>query len=113
MKDGKKTRRQLAAAKLLAVYANLAHTERDLLQEMLLKHAFLCVGNSFYREWAPWNESDRRSSYLELLEHVSADAANAWFDWAAEITRESLSARTVRDVIVDFIRQLVSFRFLE
>jgi hypothetical protein len=112
MKDKKKPR-QVAGEKLLAVYAELAHSERDLLQEMLLRHALVSVGNSCYRDWAPWNESDRRSSYLGLLEHVSEDAAEAWFDWAAEISMESLSPKTVRDVIVDFIQQLVIFRFLE
>jgi hypothetical protein len=42
MKDGKKTRRQVAAAKLLEIYANLAHSELDC-SEMLLQHAFLDV----------------------------------------------------------------------
>jgi hypothetical protein len=108
-----KKSRQVAAAKLLAVYANLAHSKRDLLQEMLLQHAFLYVGNSFYVDWAEWNECDRRTSYLGLFEHVSADAANAWHEWAAEIALENLSAETVHEVILDFIRKLVSFRFLE
>ena len=112
MKD-KKKRRQVAAAKLLAVYANLAHSKRDPLQEMLLQHAFLYVGNSFYIDWAEWNECDRRTSHLRLVEHVSADAANAWYEWAEEIAMENLSAETVREVILDFIRKLVSFRFLE
>ena len=76
MKDMKKTRRQVAAAKLLAIYANLAHSERDLLQEMLLQHAFVRGANSFYIVWAEWNECDRRTSYLRLWEDVSEDAAN-------------------------------------
>jgi hypothetical protein len=113
MKEKKKTRRQDAAAKLLAVYANLAHSERDLLQEMLLQHAFLYVGNRFYIDWAEWNECDRRTSYLGLLEQVSADAADAWYEWAKEIAMENLSAETVREVILSFICDLVSFRFLE
>jgi len=112
MKDKKKSR-QVAAAKLLAVYANLAHSKRDLLQEMLLQHAFLYVGNSFYIDLAEWNECDMRTSYLGLLEHVSADAANAWHEWAAEIAMENLSAKAVRELIRDFIQELVSFRFLE
>ena len=45
--------------------------------------------------------------------HPSADAANAWYEWAEEIAMENSSAKTVREVILDFIRKLVSFRFLE
>jgi hypothetical protein len=111
--EKKKTRRQVAAVKFLAIYANLAHSERDHLQEMLLQHAFLSVGNSFYTDWAAYNECDVRTSYLGLLEHVSADAASAWYKWAAEIAMENLSAKTVREVILDFIRELVICRFLE
>jgi hypothetical protein len=44
---------------------------------------------------------------------ISANAAHAWYEWAAEIAMENLSAETVREVILDFIRKLVSFRFLE
>jgi hypothetical protein len=113
MNDKKKMPRQVAAAKLLAVYANLAHSERNVLQEMLLQHAFLRGANSFYINWAEWNECDRRTSYLRLLEHVSADAAHAWYEWAGEIAMENLSAETVREVILDFIGELVGFRFLE
>jgi hypothetical protein len=113
MKDKKETPRQLAAATLLAVYANLAHSERDLLQDMLLRHALLGVGNSFYIDWAERNECERRSPYLALMKHVSKEAAGAWYDWAAEIATESLSATTVREVIVDFIQKLVRLRFLE
>jgi hypothetical protein len=43
MKD-KKTPRQIAGEKLLAVYAKLAPSKRDLLEETLLQHAFLSNG---------------------------------------------------------------------
>jgi hypothetical protein len=112
-KKKKKKPRQVAAKKLLAIYGKLAPTKRDPLQEMLLQHAFLRGANSFYIDWAGWNECDRRSSYLGLLEHVSEDAAHAWFDWAVAISTESLSAKTVREVILDFVGELVSFRFCE
>ena len=39
MKDKNKTPRQVAAEKLLAVYAKLTPSKRDLLQETLLQHA--------------------------------------------------------------------------
>ena len=113
MKDMKKTPRQVAAAKLLEVYANLARSERDLLQEMLLQHAFLRGANSFYIDWAEWNECDRRTSYLRLLEDVSEDAADAWYDWAAEVALENLCPEIVRKAIFDFIGELVIFRVLE
>jgi hypothetical protein len=112
MKDTKKTRRQVAAARLLAVYAKLTPSKRELFQETLLQHAFLSEGDA-YIEWADWNECYRGASYIGLMKDVSQDAADAWFDWAAEISTESLSARTVREVILDFVGELVSCRFLE
>jgi hypothetical protein len=74
---------------------------------MLLEHAFVRGANSPYIAWGEWNECDRRTSYLRLLEEVSADAANAWLYWAAEIAIENLSGETLRKVIVDFIGKLV------
>jgi hypothetical protein len=49
----------------------------------------------------------------QVVSLISANAAHAWYEWAAEIAMENLSAETVREVILDFIRKLVSFRFLE
>jgi hypothetical protein len=112
MKDKKKTPRQVAAEKLLAVYAKLPPSKRDVLQKTLLQHACLSEGDA-YIEWAERNECYRAASYIGLMEDVSQDAAHAWYDWAAEISTESFSARTVRAVILDFVGELISFRFLE
>jgi hypothetical protein len=112
MKDKKKKHRQVAAAKLLAVYANLAHFKRDLLQEMLSKHAFLCVeivstliglsGTNAIRGRLTrgcWRTSPRMGLTLDM-------------SGPEEIAMENWSAETVREVILDFIRKLVSFRSL-
>jgi len=110
MKDKKKPR-QVAGEKLLAVYAKLTPSKRDVLQKTLLEHAFLSKGEA-YIEWADWNECHRAVPYLELVD-VNQDAADAWYHWAAEISIEGLSARTVREVIIDLVGELVWFRFLE
>jgi hypothetical protein len=44
------------------------------------------------------------------MKDVSLDAANAWFDWAAEISTESLSVKTVREIVLEFVGELFSFR---
>jgi len=111
MKD-KKMPRQIASEKLLAVYAELAPSKRDLLQETLLRHAFLSNGEA-YIEWADGNECYRGASCIGLMEDVSLDAAHAWFVWAAEISTESSSVGIVREIVLEFVGELVSFRFLE
>jgi hypothetical protein len=112
MKDKKKKLRQVAAAKLLAGSANLAHSKRDLLQEMLFKHAFLCVGivstligltgtNAIRGRPTRgcWSASPRMQLTLGMSE-------------PEEIAMENWSAETGRKVLLDFSRKLVSFRFL-
>jgi hypothetical protein len=86
MKDKKKTPRQVAGEKLLAVYAKLPPSKRDVLQKTLLEHAFLSQGQA-YIEWADWNESARAVAYLELKD-VSQDTAHNWLHWAAAIETE-------------------------
>jgi hypothetical protein len=44
------------------------------------------------------------------MKDVSLDAANAWFDWAAEISTESSSVKTVREIVLEFVGELFSFR---
>jgi|HubBroStandDraft_6_1064221.scaffolds.fasta_scaffold1151035_1 hypothetical protein len=110
MKDRKKTPRQVAGEKLLAVYAKLAPSERDLLQKTLLEHAFL--SKEAYIQWADWNEYARATAYIGLMD-VTQDAADAWFHWAAAIETEGLYARTVREAILDLVEEFVWFRFLE
>jgi hypothetical protein len=111
MKDKKKTPRQVAGEKLLAVYAKLPPSKRDVLQKTLLEHAFLSQGQA-YIEWADWNESARAVAYLELKD-VSQDTAHNWLHWAAAIETEGLSARTVREAILGLVGEFVWFRYLE
>jgi hypothetical protein len=111
MKEGKP--RHVAGEKLLAVYAKLTHFERLLLQEMLLQHAFLPVRTGVYINWNTWNSRGRISCYVGLMKHISVEAAEAWYDWAAAITAEHLSPKALREVIVDFVGQLVVVRVIE
>ena len=111
MKDRKKTPRQVAGEKLLAVFAKLTPSKRDLFQKTLLEHAFLSKGEA-YIKWSDWNECHRGATYIGLLD-VTQDAADAWYHWAAEISTEDLSVRTVREAILDLVGELVWFRFLE
>ena len=112
MKDKNKTPRQVAAEKLLAVYAKLTPSKRDLLQETLLQHAFLSAGEA-YIEWAEWKGSPWAAAYVGLMDVISQDVAEAWADWAAEISTESFSARTVCEIILDLVGDFVCLRFLE
>jgi hypothetical protein len=113
LNEQKKTPRQVAAVKLLALFASLSDHDRHYFQEMLFKHAFLDVGNSFYRDWAAYNELDRWSSYSELFAHVSEEAAEAWRRWAFEIAQENLVAKNAHKNIVDFLRTLVIQHYLK
>jgi hypothetical protein len=111
MEDKKKTHRQVAGEKLLAVYAKLPPSKRDVLQKTLLENAFISQGHT-YIEWADWNESARAVAYLELKD-VSQDTAHAWFHWAAAIETEGLSARTAREAILGLVGEFVWFRYRE
>jgi hypothetical protein len=112
MKDRNKTRRQFAGREIMAVYAKLTASKRDLLQETLLKHAFLSAGEA-YIELADWHESYWAAAYRGLMDAINQDVAEAWADWAVEITTQSLSAKTVRELILDLVEELYRFRSLE
>jgi hypothetical protein len=111
MKDRKKTPRQVAGEKLLAVYAKLPPSKRDVLQKTLLQHAFIAQGHT-YIEWDDGNESARAMAYIELLD-ASQDTAHAWFDWAAAIEREGLSAGNARAAILGLVQEFVWVRYFE
>jgi hypothetical protein len=112
MKHKKKTPRQVAGEKLLAAYARLTPTNRSLLQETLLQHAFLSAGEA-YIELADWNKPYFAAAYMALMHVITRDVAEAWSDWAEAISMESLSGRTIREIILDFVGELVRFRSLE
>jgi hypothetical protein len=111
MKDRKKTPRQVAGEKLLAVYAKLPPSKRDVLQKTLLQHAFIAQGHT-YIEWDDGNESARAMAYIELLD-ASQDTAHAWFDWAAAIEREGLSAGNARAAILGLVQEFMWVRYFE
>ena len=51
-------------------------------------------------------------AYIELMD-VSQDTAHAWFDWAAAIEMEGLSAGTARAAILGLIQEFVWVRYFE
>jgi hypothetical protein len=108
MKNRNKTpRQQLAGKKIVQVYAELTASERNLLEETLLKHAFLSAGEA-YIKLADWHESYWAAAYGGLFDAINQDV-----DWAAEISTQSLSAKTVRELILDVVEELFRFQSLE
>jgi hypothetical protein len=108
----KPSRLRRTVAKLLAVYSNLTESERRSFDNLLLQHAFLLNGTNSYVEWGEWNEFDRRTSYFRL-ESVSHSVANAWFDWALEISVGNPSPASCREAILDLVGDLVGLNYLE
>jgi hypothetical protein len=111
MKDKQNRPRQIAGEKLLAVYAKLSPSKRDVLQKTLLEHVFISQGRP-YVEWTDCNEYARAVPYFQLND-VSQDTAEAWFDWAVAIEREGLSATTVREAILGLVGEFVWLRWVE
>jgi hypothetical protein len=100
-------------AKLFYAYSRLVESDRRAVEVLLEKHAFLLEGTNSYLLWDKWNESDRRWSYLQLLHIPSEEVANAWFDWAQEISEGNPSRATCKEAILDVMGELARLRFLE
>jgi hypothetical protein len=111
MKDRKKTPRQVAGERLLAVYAQLTPSKRDVLQKTLLEHALVEQGQT-YIEWEDWNEASRATAFIKLMD-VSQVTASAWLLWAAAIEAEGLSAGNARAAILGLVQEFVRVRFFE
>jgi hypothetical protein len=106
-------RLQGAGAKLFGVYSKLVEPKRRSIEVLLEQHAFLLEGTNSYLLLDKWNESDRRWSYLQLLNTVSEEVAHAWLDWAQEISEGNPSRATCKEAILDVMGQLVRLKFLE
>ena len=102
-----------AGAKLFYVYSKLIESDRRSVEVLLEHHAFLRGGTYSYLLWDKWNETDRRGSYVQLLDTVSEEVADAWFDWAQEISEGNPSLATCKEAILDVMGELVRLRFLE
>jgi hypothetical protein len=100
-------------AKLFYAYSQLIECDRRTVEVLLEQHAFLLKGTNSYLLWDKWNESDRRWSYLQLLDTVSEEVANAWFDWAQEISEGNPSRATCKEAILEVMGELVRLKFLE
>jgi hypothetical protein len=77
---------------LLRAAEKLSNEDRQRFIILLLKHAFLDGGNACYVAWGKWNEWQRRSAYLNLLE-TSEDLASSWYEWAWALSNEGSSCR--------------------
>lgn len=99
------------AAKLLALYSSLTESGRRSFEDLLLQHAFLLNGLNPYVAWGKWNEQDRRMSYFHLAS-ISGDVADAWYDWAFEISVE-YTCRNCHEAILNLIGELVVLRLLD
>jgi hypothetical protein len=106
-------RLQGAGADLFHLYSKLIESKRCAVEVLLEQHAFLLEGTNSYLLWDKWNESDRRWSYLQLLNTVSEEVANTWLDWAQEISEGNPSRATCQEAILDVMGQLVRLKFLE
>jgi hypothetical protein len=106
-------RLQGAGANLFYVYSKLIESDRRSVEVLLDYHAFLPGGTSSYLLWDKWNESDRRGSYVQLLDTVSEEVADAWFDWAHEISDRNPSEATCKKAVLDVKGELVRLKFLE
>ena len=106
-------RLQGAGLKLFYVYSKLIEYDRRSVEVLLEQHTFLLEGTNSYLLWEKWNESDRRWSYLQLLHIPSEEVANAWFDWAQEISEGNPSRATCKEAILDVMGELARLRFLE
>jgi hypothetical protein len=110
MNGSKKTPRERAALDLLAVYATLERSERNLFKELLLQHV-----SPYHLPYLYWHSGklDRKGCWLQLSEHVCPQVADAWRNWASEIAKEDPCDDTVRVVILVLLRELVSTEFPE
>jgi hypothetical protein len=106
-------RLQGAGANLFYVYSKLIESDRRSVEDLLDYHAFLPGGTNSYLLWEKWNESDRRGSYLQLLDTVSEEVASAWSDWALEISEGNPSRATCKEAIFNVMAELVYLKFLE
>lgn len=102
-----------AAVKVYLAYAGLDIQARRIVEDMLLRHAFLQNGPAAYRKWKKSDEYIVRTPFLDLLNGASVDMAEDWFDWASETALRELPVAFCRAMILDLLSQLVCLRFKE
>jgi hypothetical protein len=102
-----------AQVKLFEAYRNLHITGRKLTQKVLLRHAFVLGGRDSYIHHGRWNEIERWASWKLLCENASEEMAEAWHDWAFEISMIAASETQRRDAIVWVVSQFVIFDWVE
>jgi hypothetical protein len=95
------------------IYAGLMTPERQVLEDVLLGHAFLSDGPSAYGDLGKWNLIYRRHAYIQLKLMISLQMANAWRDWASETSTNNLGPDSCRAVVRSMLSDLVRLNWLE
>lgn len=98
--------------RLFEAYIRLTGGRREV-EDLLLRHALLPLGLYSYVDWRDWNEVDRWSSWKLLMDKASEEMADAWYEWAFEISTMPMSRRARREAILKMVGHLVSYRFFE
>jgi hypothetical protein len=102
-----------AEVKAYQAYSRLETSGRNEVENLLLRHAFLLGGRDSYVDWGRWNEIERWWSWKLLRDKASEEMANAWHDWAFEISKMPMSELARRDAILKMVRKFVILKFLE
>jgi hypothetical protein len=95
------------------IYAGLMTPERRVLEDVLLRHAFLSHGPDAYGDLGKWNLIYRRHAYIQLKLMISLQMANAWRDWASETSMNRLGPDSCRGVVRSMLSDLVRLKWLE
>jgi len=95
------------------IYAELRTSERRVLEDVLLRHAFLPDGPNAYGEWGPWNLSERRWAYFQLKDKISPPMATAWLNWSRETSMSRLGPDSCRGLVLTMLRNLVLLKLVE
>ena len=102
-----------AGIEVYRIYAGLRTPERRVLEDVLLRHAFLPTGPNAYGEWGTWNRSGRRWAYCQLKTKISPQTATAWLHWARETSMSRLGPDPCRGLVLTMLRDLVLLKFVE
>jgi hypothetical protein len=104
---------QGAGIDVYRIYAGLMTPERRVLEDVLLRHAFLPDGPYAYGDFGKWNLIYRRTAYLQLKLMISLQMANAWREWASETSMNRLGPDSCRGVVRAMLSDLVRLKYLE
>jgi hypothetical protein len=94
-------------------YMQLAPSNREKVDGLLLGHAFIPIGTSPYLWYAhQGTQYELMVSYKQFL-YISEEIAEAWYSWAYEISEMRPSRLQCRDAILGLLSRLVYSKFAE